>query len=79
MFYLLTGTLQLQRIKTVLVQLCETPHKSIFESLRIESFATINLHSVSTKLNYSIVFGMQTYKDRIKTMLGAFKLKVLHK
>ena len=32
-------------------------------SLRIESFSLINLRGVSTKLNYSIVFTVQTYKE----------------
>ena len=31
-------------------------------SLRIESFAILNLRGVSTKLNKYIVFSMQTYK-----------------
>ena len=35
-------------------------------SLRIESFAIINLRGVSTKLNKYIVFAMQTYKELIK-------------
>ena len=34
-------------------------------SLRIESFAIINLRDVSTKLNKYIVFTMQTYKELI--------------
>ena len=35
-------------------------------SLRIESFAIINLRGVSTKLNKYIDFTMQTYKELIK-------------
>ena len=35
-------------------------------SLRIESFAILNLRGVSTKLNKYIVFIMQTYKETIK-------------
>ena len=34
-------------------------------SLRIESFAIINLRGVSTKLNKYIVFTMQTWKEFI--------------
>ena len=34
-------------------------------SLRIESFAIMNLRGVSTKLNKCIVFTMQTYKELI--------------
>ena len=38
-------------------------------SLRIESFAIINLRGVSTKLNKYIVFTMQTYKKLNKFVL----------
>ena len=32
-------------------------------SLRIESFAKINLRGVSTKLYFNLIFTMQTYKE----------------
>ena len=43
-------------------------------SLRIESFAVINLRGVSTKLNKYIVFTMQTYKKLITELYGEYTL-----
>lgn len=40
-------------------------------SLRIDSFAIINLRDVSTKLNKYIVFTMQTYKELITRSLSS--------
>ena len=34
--------------------------------LRIESLAIVNLHGVSTKLHFNLIFTMQSYKELIK-------------
>ena len=46
---------------TIIISTDEDP----IPSLRIESFATINLHGVSTKLKKYTDFTMQTYKELI--------------
>ena len=45
-------------------------------SLRIESFAIINLRGVSTKLNKYVIFTMQTYKELIQDVLKMPKSKI---
>ena len=46
-------------------------------SLRIDSFAIINLRDVSTKLNRYIVFTMQRYKELITRSLKDIGNKIL--
>ena len=58
----------------------ETPRKFILitiitdedSKLRIESFATINLRGVSTKLYSNLIFTMQTYKKLMHDIAGLF-------
>ena len=42
-------------------------------SLRIESFAIVNLRGVSTKLYFNLIFTMQTYKN---TLVNCFLRKI---